>query len=239
MSKVQGKNVILYSYGGTALTYIGITFTNGGNPFITGVNDGTIAGTIGSTVRVKLWITGGGALENATGTIDGNSVLAISYQPMQIVDVVIPPAGFVNFSINKSAGSAVVNMGIVPPTYLPWACATSVSFNTNTEFIETSVSGSGKFATYLPTRTTFTGSMDGIVAFDESGMLTLPDLRAKQLAQELILIRYIRTDDAGNTYTDEANFYISSSSDSGSYDGMNTFSIELQGSGPLIITTTP
>lgn len=123
--------------------------------------------------------------------------------------------------------------------WLPYLCARSATLNLSTEFIETSVSGSGTFATFLPTKNSFTGSLDGVVSMATPDVFELMSLRQKQIAQELLLMRYQRTDDAGNIYFDEASFYISGSSDSGSYDGMNLFSIELQGSGPLTQTFTP
>lgn len=113
------------------------------------------------------------------------------------------------------------------------ACARSVTFTLVTEFIETSVSGTGTFATYLPTKNSFTGSVEGIVNLEPASMLSLSDLRALQVAQTLITCKFQRTDQGGNLYTDQASFYIASSSDTGSFDDMNTFSIELQGTGAL------
>src|SRR6185312_395665 len=109
-----------------------------------------------------------------------------------------------------------------------YACATAITFEIDTEFIETSVSGQGYFATYVPTKDSFTASAQGIVALNEIGMLTLPDLQQRQIAHELLLCRFQRTDLGGNVYTSEASFYISHSSDSGSFDGMDTFSIEFR-----------
>jgi hypothetical protein len=120
-----------------------------------------------------------------------------------------------------------------------YACAKSATLEVITDFIETSVSGTGLFATYLPTKNSFTGSLDGVTSLEEESMLSLPDLRQRQITQQLLLMRFQRTDDAGNVYTDEASFYISSSSDTGSFDDMNLFSIDLRGTGVLTQIFTP
>lgn len=118
-----------------------------------------------------------------------------------------------------------------------YVCATSAELNVNTEFIETSVTGSGKWASYAPTKNSFTITLQGVVSLSETGALGLPDLRQKQIAQETILMRFQRTDESGNTYTgvyaDELNFFITNSTDSGSFDGMNIFSITGQGTGAI------
>lgn len=120
-----------------------------------------------------------------------------------------------------------------------YACCTSVSFSVVTDFIETSVSGSGKNATFLPTKNSFTGAADGVVAFDEDGKLTLADFRQRQLAHQSLLVRFQRTDDGGEVYTDECTVFISSSDDTGSIDSMATFSIGLRGTGGITQIFTP
>jgi hypothetical protein len=83
----------------------------------------------------------------------------------------------------------------------PYVCATSAELNVNTEFIETSVSGAGLWATYTPTKNSFTITLSGVVSLNETGSLGLPDLRQKQIAQETLLMRFQRTDESGNSYT--------------------------------------
>lgn len=123
--------------------------------------------------------------------------------------------------------------------WLGYACATSMSLNLTTDFIETSVSGTGTFATFLPTKDSWGLSIEGIVALQESGMLSLADLRQRQLSHSILLMRFQRTADGGEVYTDEGSFYISNSSDSGSFDGMQTFTIEGKGSGVITQIFTP
>lgn len=118
-------------------------------------------------------------------------------------------------------------------TWKGYMCARSISLSLNTEFIETSVTGNGLFATYAPTKNSFTGSGDGIVTLNEPGSLTLEDLQEKQMAQEICQMQFERTDGSGNTYTQIGYFFITNSQDSGSYDGLDLFSITFQGTGRL------
>lgn len=123
-------------------------------------------------------------------------------------------------------------------TWKPLACARTATINFTTDFIETSVSGSGLFASFLPTKNSFTISMDGVVSIAESGKLSIADLRALQFSQTLLSIKFQRTDDGGNTYTEECSGFISSSTDTGSYDGIDTFSLEIKGTGAVTQVST-
>ena len=137
----------------------------------------------------------------------------------------------------KVAGKNVVVFIKVGDDWVLYACATSATLNVATEGIETSVSGNGKFASFLPTKNSFTGTLEGVTSLEENPKLSLYDLRQRQLSQELLRMKYQRSDSAGNLYTDEASFYITSSSDVGSFDDMNNFSIEMQGTGILTQST--
>jgi predicted secreted protein len=114
-----------------------------------------------------------------------------------------------------------------------YACARSCSLNISTSVIETSVTGSGTWATYIPQKHGWTGTLEGMMNLDSDSSLTLYDLRLKQVAMEVIQIQFERLDDDGNSYTDTGNAIITSSSDSGSVDDVASFSIELQGTGAL------
>jgi hypothetical protein len=120
-----------------------------------------------------------------------------------------------------------------------YVCATNCELNVATEFIETSISGAGLWATFQPTKNSFTLTLSGVVSLNETGSLGLADLRQKQISQENILMRFQRTDSAGNVYTDELNFFITNSTDSGSFDGMNIFNIAGQGTGAITQIFTP
>lgn len=121
-----------------------------------------------------------------------------------------------------------------------YACGTNCTLEVTTDFIETSVKGNGKFRNFVPTVNSFTGSIEGLVNFDLDNTLSLQDLRSKQLAHTKLLMQFERTDTTGVfTYVDEAYFFISSSSDSGPVDGMNSFSISLIGTGALTQSFVP
>lgn len=118
-------------------------------------------------------------------------------------------------------------------------CARSCEFTTVTEFIETSVKGAGKYKRFKPTVNSSTGTMEGLVAFNEPDTLALSDLRALQLAQTRLLLRYQRTDEDGNIYTDEVYSYISQTADVGDYKEAANFSLDLIGDGEIVQVFTP
>lgn len=114
-----------------------------------------------------------------------------------------------------------------------YACGKSCTFTIETEFIETSVAGYGVNATFLPTKNSFTGTLEGVVSLEVGSVLNYPDLQLRQTNHELLLMRFTRTSRLGAVYTSEVNFYILSSSDTGSFDAANVFTIELKGTGIL------
>lgn len=130
---------------------------------------------------------------------------------------------------------------IYDSVWKPVVCIRNVSFSIATEFVKTSVSGSGKDETVEPTENSCTGSMEGLVSLEEPGTLSLSDLQSYQEAHTKFLLRFQRTAADGSIYTSEAYFYISNSTDTGSFDGMNTFTIEVRRSGSItrIFTPTP
>lgn len=113
-----------------------------------------------------------------------------------------------------------------------YACATSATLNLVTEVIETSEQGSGKFATFLPTKNSFTGSLEGVTTLGEVSMLSLKDLRQKQIDQIVLTVIFQRTSGT-DVYSNTGKFIITGSSDTGNFNEMNLFTIELQGTGPL------
>ena len=120
-----------------------------------------------------------------------------------------------------------------------YACGTACTLNVTTEFIETSVPLSGKNRTYRPTFNSFTGSISGLVHLNITNTLALPDLRAKQLNHEKLLMRFQRTANDGTVYTDECYVYIANSSDDAPTGGVNTFTIDLRGTGAITQIFTP
>jgi hypothetical protein len=130
--------------------------------------------------------------------------------------------------------------------WIPYACARSATFTSVTELIETTVTGSGQYKNFLPTVNSFTGNIDGIVSLGVTNNETLYTLRQYQLGHVLQRVRFVRSSvDGLSTYTDTVDFYITNVSDTSSFDNINTFTVELQGTGvidqsiiqpPIIIT---
>jgi len=121
----------------------------------------------------------------------------------------------------------------------PYVCGRSGSMSIDTEMIETTVTGSGDYKTFKPTVHSFTGSIDGIISLNVSGSLTLEDLQVLQLAKTRLLCRFTQTSVDGDTYIKECYFYIANSTDTGSFDGISTFSISLRGTGSITQIYTP
>jgi len=120
-----------------------------------------------------------------------------------------------------------------------YACDKTVELDVQTETIETSVTGSGKWASFEPTKHSYTGSMDGVVSLNEIGKLSLPDLRQRQYAGTKMLLRFQYTATDGTVYTEEGNFFITGSTSTGTFNAVSVFSIKLQGTGPLTQVFTP
>lgn len=113
-----------------------------------------------------------------------------------------------------------------------YGCASSCSLSVTASMVETSVTGSGKWATFAGQKLGWSGTLDGLVNFDQA--ITLYDLRVLQVNLTPLQIQYERVDGAGNSYTDTGVAYITDSSDTGQNDDVASFSIQLQGSGPLV-----
>lgn len=117
--------------------------------------------------------------------------------------------------------------------YKMYACARSCTLITTTEFIDVSVTGSGTWKSVRPTINSFTGTIEGLTSLEPDSMVSLEDLRWKQYNQQLLTIKYERTDLDGNKYIDECEAYISSITDTASFDNVSTFTVELQGTGAI------
>lgn len=119
------------------------------------------------------------------------------------------------------------------------ACARSADFNVDTETIETTVTGSGNWKTCEPTVHSFSGQSEGIIALNESGQLTLPELRAIQFAKTKLLTRFTTTAIDGTIYIEECYLYITNSVSTGADGGIATFSISYKGTGSITQVFTP
>jgi len=124
-------------------------------------------------------------------------------------------------------------------TWKQYVCARSGNMSINTETIETTVTGSGNYKTFKPTVHSYSAQIDGVISLNVSGSLTIADLQALQLAKTRLLCRFTQTSQAGDIYTKEAYFYITNSTDTGSFDGIATFNLSLLGTGSITQIFTP
>lgn len=120
-----------------------------------------------------------------------------------------------------------------------YACARSGNFNLNTGTIETTGPGDGDYATFKPTVHDFTAQLDGVMSLNEATDLSASDLLDLQLAKTMILCRFLQTSMDNNTYLKQGYFYLTSYTDTGSFDGVATFSVTLRGTGALTVIFTP
>jgi predicted secreted protein len=124
-------------------------------------------------------------------------------------------------------------------TWKQYVCARSGNMSINTETIETTVTGSGNYKTFKPTVHSFSAQIEGVISLNVSGSLSIADLQALQLAKTRLLCRFIQTSEAGDIYRKEAYFYITNSTDTGSFDGIATFNLSLIGTGSITQVFTP
>ena len=121
------------------------------------------------------------------------------------------------------------------------ACGREWSLATNASVLETSTTGSGADATFEYEKRTWTASVSGVCNLDVAGQLIWADMRQKQLAFEKILVNFERLDIEGNAYVDSGMALITAVGDVENINDVATFTIDLQGTGPLtqIYTPTP
>ncbi len=120
----------------------------------------------------------------------------------------------------------------------PYVCSRSGNISIDTDTIETSSTGTGDYKTFRPTVHSFTASFDGLISLGVSGSLTLPELQALQLAKTKLLCRFQETSESKDIYTKEAYFYITNSTDTGSFDGVGTFQVTMRGTGAITLVFT-
>lgn len=220
MSQVNGKNAVLYQQAeDTAITLDIVDNLNGTQ-----------------TVTVNWGEKPVNTLATIIGYNDGSwhdSVVAGTHSGSIII-----PTGSYTYRLKFTRITPYSQLTYTPlptsiTTWKPYACARSISINLTTDFIETSVSGTGVWRTYKPTALSWGASMEGVVSIDDEDRVTLEDLRAKQVLQEQVYLKFQRVDDDGNEYNEYGYAYIADSQDTGSYNDMATFSIEFRGEGPL------
>lgn len=123
--------------------------------------------------------------------------------------------------------------------WTPYICARSGNFSMNTEMIETTGPGDGNYKTFIPTVHDICAQIDGLVSLNEAGNLSASDILLLQMNKTRLLCRFNETSLAGDTFLKQAYFYIQSYTDTGSFDGVTSFSVSLRGTGLLTVIFTP
>jgi len=118
--------------------------------------------------------------------------------------------------------------------YRLYACGTSCSISVSTSTVETSVTGSGNWASFAPQKHSWSGTLDGVVNLDNGSQVTLYDLLVLQIAKTLLVIQFQYIDEDGNEMDLNGSCYIVNSSSTGDVTNYASFSVEVQGSGALV-----
>jgi hypothetical protein len=123
--------------------------------------------------------------------------------------------------------------------WVPYACARSCSFSIETDTIETSITGSGKYRTFVPRSNASTGSLEGLTQLEKINNLSISDLIQLQVDHEILLMRWEDVSDNGDVFTKELEMFITNTTQTASFDNVATFSVSLQGTGPITLVYTP
>jgi hypothetical protein len=123
--------------------------------------------------------------------------------------------------------------------WVPYACARSCSFSIETDTIETSITGSGKYRTFVPRSNASTGSLEGLTQLEKVNNLSIADLIQLQVNHEILLMRWEDISDNGDVFTKELEMFITNTTQTASFDNVATFSVSLQGTGPITLVYTP
>lgn len=120
--------------------------------------------------------------------------------------------------------------------YQPFVCARDITQNIATEFIETSVSGSGQFRTFVPTANTGAVTIRGLMALNKDVQLDIADFQRLQLAREKLDSYIIYEAENGRTYTLSCDLYVENTSVEASFDNVSNFSVDLRMTGEITLT---
>lgn len=123
--------------------------------------------------------------------------------------------------------------------WVPYACARSCSFSIETDTIETSITGSGKYRTFVPRSNASTGSLEGLTQLGTVNNVSIADLITLQISHEILLMRWEDVADNGQIFTKELEMFITNTTQTASFDNVATFSVSLQGTGPITLVYTP
>jgi len=122
--------------------------------------------------------------------------------------------------------------------FKPIGCARSVTIDVQYEFIETSGPVTGNSRTFIPSASTSSGTMDGLVLLggtDSPDIHNLGNVYQNLLNQKLNM-RFYMEDETHDYYFEKSlDVYIESISETTSFDNVTTFSINFKGTGPITV----
>lgn len=139
----------------------------------------------------------------------------------------------------KVKGEDVVLSIIAGDILTPIACGRSITFDISNDLIETSITNSGKFRTYVSGALNWSGSIEGLVFIykDNSTNNGLGQLYDLIINGSEVNINYYEVDVDGTTFLNKTgNAIIESINETSSFDNMVTFTANLKGTGQITIT---
>lgn len=118
----------------------------------------------------------------------------------------------------------------VGATYKPIGCARSITFNVENDLIETSITGSGRYRTYVPGALSFSGTLEGLVFLCDDTDTKAGLIQMYNLIDDFTQFhfRYFMTDGTIN-YERRGDFLIESINETSSFDNMATFTVNFRG----------
>ena len=139
----------------------------------------------------------------------------------------------------KGENAALLKWNESLMAWVPFACVRSFTFNLQTDFLDVSIKGSGKFRNTRPVSNTFDGNLEGIVDLYKPQHYTIAEVQAMQINHERVRLLHEYTDNDGHVYGIDAYFYFSASTIISSFDNIATFTFDIVGDGPLTQSYTP
>lgn len=121
------------------------------------------------------------------------------------------------------------------------ACARSITFDISQDIIETSITGAGRFRSYLPGAITWSGSVEGLVFIQKDPAAPgdnwdMGRLYSYIINKQIFYLRWFETDIENLHYLEKTGeCYIESINETASFDNMTTFSITFRGTGAITI----
>jgi predicted secreted protein len=120
--------------------------------------------------------------------------------------------------------------------WITYGCARTCTININTDFLETSIIGTGTAKTFIPTSYSFEGDIEGLVNLEKTdNPLTIASLIYYQLNGIKLLMQFNYEDQNNNFMTLQADFYVQNSSVISSFDNIATFNVGFKGTGALTL----